>query len=162
MVVLATGCGSSSSSNNNNPSTTGTAAFTGAATGTLSVSVLAGTESPDTFVAFAIDSKPLSYPNLGITVSIPGTSLQTGTFTSANVSEAVTIYTTTGTGGPTWEQAFDQNHNTGTFSLTVSSLGPATGAGTVTDWPSTHGSFSAMLEPSLAGASGGVNVSVTF
>jgi hypothetical protein len=162
-AVLATGCGSSSV-NNNGPSTptTGTATLTGAATGTLSVSVLGGFESPDTFVALVIDSKPLAYPNLSITVSIPGTSLQTGTFTSANVTEAVSLYTTTGSGGPTWEQAFDQNHDTGTFSLTLSSVGASTGAGTVTDWPSPHGSFSATLEAVLQGASGEVDVSVTF
>ena len=162
-VVPATGCGSSSV-NNNGPSTpsTGTATFTGAATGTLSVSVLGGFESPDTFVALAIDSKPLAYPNLSITVSIPGTSRQTGTFTSANVTESVTLYTTTASGCPTWTQAFDQKHDTGTFRLTISSAGASTGAGTVTDWPSPHGSFTATLEPLLQGASGEVDVSVTF
>jgi hypothetical protein len=162
-VVLAAGCGSSTS-NNNNPSTptTGTATFTGAATGTLSVSVQGGYESPGTTVAFVIDSKPLTYPNLAIAVSIPGTALQTGTYTTANVTEAVSIYTTGETGGPSWEQAFDQNHNTGTFSLTISSLGSTTGDGTVTDWPSTHGSFTAALEPLLGGASGVLNVSIPF
>jgi hypothetical protein len=163
-VLWATGCGSSSS-NNNNPSqpTTGTATFTGAATGTLNVSVLAGYETPATYVGFFIDSTPGSYPNVSFTAKLPGSSLQTGTFTSANVTQAVTIYLSTGPGEPAWEQAFvaAPPQQAGTFTLSVSSVGPTTGDSTVTDWPSTHGSFSATLPPLLM-ATGEVNMSLTF
>jgi hypothetical protein len=160
-VALATGCGSGSTDN----PTTGIATFSGAATGTLKVSVLGAYTPPSSDVIFIIDSSPSSYPNLNFTAKLPGTALVTGTFTAAaaNVTDAITDYFASSGGEPAWQQLYlaQPPTETGAFSLVLTSLGGTTGDDTGTDWPNTHGSLSAAL-PALSLATGDVNVSIAF
>lgn len=167
-TVLATSCGSSSPGGGGlTTAETGTVTFSGAATGTLSVSILAGFEAPSTYVGFVISSAPGSYPNFNFTGRLPGTSLQAAAYTDADATlpGVNTIYSSTSAVGASWEQVYSTDPalpETGTFSFTITSPGPSVSASGVTDWFSPHGSLTATLVPISAGASGTVNATITF
>jgi hypothetical protein len=98
-------------------------------------------------------------------VNVPGNSLQTGTFTSAN-SNIAKSEASDGDGGPFWEQTFDFNAESdqrGTFALTIISVGPPVPSFAGTQWWSPQGSLTVTLPPSVGNASTtNVNVNVTF
>jgi hypothetical protein len=110
-----------------------------------------------------------SYPTFTFTARFPVTSLAATTYDSTNTTQATSLYELQSSA--TWAQVFlatSPATNTGTFSLTLSSVGSPTTAGTganeVTAWDYTHGTLTAKMEgqPAGIGATGEVDVSVTF
>ena len=114
-------------------------------------------------LGFAISNEGTSssFRSFHFSIQLPGTSLQTGTFTSANSAKAATIVSGNAS-TQIWGQYFNSSRaDQGTFSLTLTSTGSEVDSGGDKAWPYAHGSLTAMLAPS-GSASGAVDVSVTF
>lgn len=162
-------------------SETPTAVFTGAVNETVNVSVTGYAAfyvaydggvglDPTVLVITPSEGYPAGF-GYGTSVIFSGPTLQTGTFTEANVAFAASQVTTDG--GPGWIQAYHANYPfpQGTFSLTISSVGPQSTVdggpnASPTQWASPHGQFTATMEalaPDDAGPfPGPVTVNVTF
>jgi hypothetical protein len=168
--LLAAACGSTSSGGGTpGARSTGVATITGAATGTVNITVIDGnTTGSETYVTFELLGVA-SYPTFGFTAKFPVTSLQAGTFDASNTTQATSLYQLQSSA--TWGQVFlatSPATNSGTFSLTLSSVGSPTsegsGAQEITDWYYSHGTYTGTLEgqPAGIGATGEVDVSITF
>jgi hypothetical protein len=149
---------------------TGTATFRGAVTGTVNITDIEGdTTASSAYVNFSMLGVS-SYPTFGFKARFPVTSLQSGTtFNATNTTQATSLYELQSSAS--WAQVFlatSPATNSGTFSLTLSSVGSPTSAGSgaseITAWYYTHGTFTATMEgqPAGIGATGEVDVSITF
>jgi hypothetical protein len=108
------------------------------------------------------------FPSYFSVVIIPGTSLQTGTFTNANASYAISeVQASAFQADGLWIQYFsdlDPSSQLGTFSLSISSVGSitTTDAG-APQWTDSHGTLSATLPASTYSPDAGtVTVDVIF
>jgi hypothetical protein len=165
--VLAAACGGSapSSGGGSNTPTTGTATFSGEATGTLAVFVLGNFASGSTDTTLSIlsgvfGSTAITFPNFDFEAQFPGTTLQTGSFDNP-ASGAQTDYVNQAM--QTWGK-FSGSNPFGSFSLTLSSVGsPTSGAANTTVWYSAHGTLTATMIPVNGNSTiGVVDVNVTF
>jgi hypothetical protein len=160
-AALAVACG------DNSPPTS-TAIISGAIDATVTVWAT-GIDNPGS-VAFGfyepndvLHPQPTSYPSFEFAINFVSTSLQTGTFN--NSSANLDPYGAYGevqasANGPSWEQS--TNRGAGTFSLTISSVGPRSGANRAL-WNSPHGTFIAILAPAMGNPStANVTVNVNF
>ena len=169
------------------PGSTGTATLGGAVNVTLTVLAVAyaspaevspadGGYDGGVFVfpaSVLISIYPADYPGdpeFSSVVYFPGASLQPGTFTDANTSWAVTgVQTPSPADGgfaANWGADFessDPSGETGTFSLTISSVGPGSWQdGGSTEYANPHGQLTGTLTAAGPNATGTVNVDVTF
>jgi len=161
LALVAVGCGSSTS-----PSTPGTATFSGALTGSVSVLALGTYVSGDTAWGFAITNNTTAYPNLNFAGQFAGTSLQTGTYTTANSELVSTLVTSAAAGGQLWTQSFDATDVSaaqGSFQLVITAAGAAQSGTGNTGWNAAQGTATLTLVPESGNPSGSnTNVSVTF
>jgi hypothetical protein len=106
-------------------------------------------------------------------IGIGGTSLETGTFTTANTLGAYTSLEIDPAGAgitASWAQNFqvsEPSSETSTFSLAISSVGSVNSStstldGNVTEWQNPLGSFFATLPATFGSATGSLTVNVTF
>jgi hypothetical protein len=165
-AVLAAACGGSSTTSGGGTPSTGTATFSGDATGTLAVYVLGNLNSGSTFTSLSIlsgvfGSAAITEPNFGFEAEIPGTTLTPGSFESPT-NGTQTDYVNQAM--QTWGQFSGSSNQFGTSSLTLSSVGsPTSGAANTTVWYSAHGTLSATMIPVQGNSTtGNVTVSVTF
>lgn len=101
---------------------------------------------------------------LYVNVAFPG-ALQAQTYTTANTSgSGASASITSGSSGQAWAQSWDgvAADTTGTFSLTVSDVGPVLDNNGSKTWSSPRGSYSATLPASPAGAGAAVNLGIRF
>ncbi len=163
VAVLATAaaCGGTVSG----VATGGPATVSGGLTGTVIVKGL-GQYQSGVGLVFGLNSTTAGGPTVAIIVTLPsGTStLSTGTFTSASVSQA-SIQAYQGNngyaavGGTSVSGADAQ----GSFTLNVTEVGSTLSAGIGTRWPFMHGTLTATM-PAVSGsaATGTAALSVTF
>ena len=160
LALVAIGCGSSTTPNS------GTATFSGALTGMVSVIAVGTYVSGDTSWGFAITNNTTAYPNLNFAGEFGGTSLQTGTYTTANSQLVSSLVSSAANNGQLWTQSYDATDASavqGTFQLVITSTGPAqTGTGN-TGWNAAQGTASLTLVPEAGNPSANnVTVSVSF
>ena len=162
-VLVLAGCGADPTLNNS-----GTATIGGGPGGSVTVTSVASYDSTNSTLGFAIvNATPgAGGTTLAVAMVLNGASLQTGTFTSANVKSAgSTVQTGSGAATKVWAQYYKQNGlaDQGSFSLTISDTGSQITASSGAAWPSPHGSFTGTLKPATSsGASGDVTLNVTF
>ncbi len=147
---------------------TPTATFTGGFSATVNVSVIASSSPADGGVRLDIGPASTAYPQgfwYSSYVIFLGPGFETNTFTEGDVMAAFSSATPDGgrdaIGWTQQYQAFGGPHR-GTFSLTITSLGPYSGF----QWMNPTGQFTATLEPPIAPDAGPfpgpVMVKVTF
>lgn len=114
-------------------------------------------------LGFEISSQGTSpnFNSFNFSIQLPGTTLQTGTFTSANSTKAATVVSGN-TSTQIWGQYFNHGSaNQGTYSFTITSTGAEFDSGGKKTWSYAHGSLTATLAPSGT-ASGTLDATVTF
>lgn len=151
----------------------GTAALSGAVTGTVSAMVIGSTATvnPGSW-GLVITPPPNNNPGFFAGIEVPGAAMQTGTFTSANAhtssSEVSFIDRSIVPTPPArlWAQTFDSgdpSKTAGAFTLSITEVGPSSTPGPVTYWQEMHGQLTVTLVPAAGNpASDSVEVTLNF
>lgn len=173
MAIAAwTGCGGSAKTNpgGGTGAASCTVTLSGALTGSGGCSTVAGYGNGSGTYQLVFVVEPgfgANDPNLTLAVFLPGSSLQTGTFTSSGSTISSSTVTLSASGNTqNWLESYHSSGtpDQGSVSLTLTSTGTETPTGGMGEaWSLPHGSATMTLPPAPGGGtSGTVTASVSF